>query len=158
MAYQRFCLRPLRLTHRTTDDMTECVDVHRGLIPSEDIQGSNKSLLPEIDVDQDDDDTDAYSGVHSGTGVSSMELEEPTSYEIECKASVAAWEEIRPSILQAVTESHAMQIDQECLNCDKSATLRCSGCGPVAFYCEGCFSDLHKSQNTFHIAEKWDVS
>ena len=37
--------------------------------------------------------------------MSPTELEEPTSYELECKASVAAWEEVQHSMLHMVTES-----------------------------------------------------
>ena len=89
--------------------------------------------------------------------VPSTELNEPTSYELECKASVGAWEEIRPSVLHVVTESSAMRIRQQCLNCKQNAILRCLQCGPVAFFCEDCFSDLHRRLNIFHLAEKWEV-
>ena len=57
-----------------------------------------------------------------------------------------------------VTKSGAMQSGQKCLLCEKHAVMRCVNCGPVVFYCEGCFSDLHKYVNTLHVAEKWEVS
>ena len=129
--------------------MTEYMDVPRGLLEAEEIP-QQRSILPEDDVEDTPDDI-----LH---GLPPTDLEEPTSYELESKASVAAWEEIRQSILHVVTESHAMQIGQKCLKCEKSALLRCVQCGPTAFLCEDCFSDLHKYINTFHVAERWEVS
>ena len=83
--------------------------------------------------------------------------DDPTTHELERKASVAAWEDVRESFLHVFTESFAMKIGQECLNCKKEAGLRCLGCGPAAFFCEDCFSDLHMVVNIFHVPERWQV-
>ena len=147
MAYRHLTLRPLKLTHRTTDDVTRCVDIHRGMDES-------GSIPLQCSISDVEDTLD----LHEQSVLASAELEDPTSYELECKASVAAWEEVRSSIFIAVTESYAMQNNQKCFNCENSAILRCVRCGPVAFYCEKCFSEFHKSVNIFHVAEKWEVS
>ena len=118
MAYKRFSLRPLRLTHRTTDDMTEYMDVPRGLVEAEEIP-QQRSILPEDDVEDTPDDIPH--------GLPPTDLEEPTSYELESKASVAAWEKIRQSIRHVVTESHALQIGQKC----KRNLLFCDACNVV---------------------------
>ena len=118
------------------------MDIHRGLAESEGTP-NQPSLQP------DDDSQDEFERDHCDVQtVSPTELEEPTSCELECKASVAAWEKVRHSMLHIVTESGAMQSGQKCLLCEKHAVLTCVNCGPVAFYCEGCFSDLHKYVNT----------
>ena len=163
MSYKRFSLRPLRLTYQTTGDITECRDIHRGLINVDEVPAHKH--IPEEGNKADADTCQSipeqeHKSLDCGVGhcdVSSTELDEPTSYELECKASVGAWEEIRPSVLHVVTESSAMRIRQQCLNCKQNAILRCLQCGPVAFFCEDCFSDLHRRLNIFHLAEKWEV-
>ena len=62
--------------------------------------------------------------------MSPTKLEELT-YELEYKASLASWEEVRHSML------HMVQSGQKCLLCEKHAVLRRVNCGPVVFYCEG---------------------
>lgn len=165
MSYKRFNLRPLRLTFQTTNDVTECRDVHRGLTCSGEVDGApSRKEGCEVDAvgntvsDQAHESLDWVNNHCDPSAVASAELDEPTSFELECKATVAAWEEIRPSVLHVITESCAMKIGQHCLNCKQNAILRCLLCGPVAFFCEACFLDLHRRLNIFHVAEKWEVS
>ena len=86
MPYNRFSLRPLRLTHRTTDDVIECMDVHGGLTEAEEVP-QQWSMLPGVDVEDALDDIIP----HGCYDVPPTEMEEPT---LEHKASVAAWEEV----------------------------------------------------------------
>ena len=63
-------------------------------------------------------------------------------------ASVAARKEIRASSLVAA-EVQAIPLDQIC-QCNERALLRCVRRGP--------YGDLHQNMNTFHVAERWEVS
>ena len=86
------------------------------------------------------------------------ELDEPTNYELESKASVAGWERVRNGMLRAVTEAACLPLAQSCISCDKEASLRCQRCGPLAYFCPDCFDQCHHKTNIFHVAEKWEVS
>ncbi len=85
------------------------------------------------------------------------DLVEPTSHELESRASVAGWESVRSVILNAVTEAAAMPLGQICLHCEATASIRCKQCGPFGYYCLECFLGCHNTVNLFHIAEKWEV-
>ena len=85
------------------------------------------------------------------------EIIEPTGHELESKASAAGWAVVRGGILTAVTEAAAMPLSQICHNCEHSATYRCQQCGPLGYFCEGCFLRSHSSMNIFHVPEKWEV-
>ena len=90
----------------------------------------------------------------SPTAVSGL----PSLHKIKQKASIAAWEAIRPAILNTVTESFAMPKDQLCTYCDvMPASFRCLQCGPSVYYCSSCLHDWHKNNNVFHTAEEWKV-
>ena len=56
---------------------------------------------------------------------------EPTSHELESKASSASWAGIRSHMLTVVTEAMAMPSSQICCNCELSASFRCQQCGPL---------------------------
>ena len=86
------------------------------------------------------------------------ELEEPTDYELESKASVAGWERVRYGMLRAVTEAACLPLAQSCISCEKAASLCCEQCGPLAYFCPDCFDQCHHKENIFHVAEKWEVS
>ena len=83
--------------------------------------------------------------------------EEPTVHELESKASVSSWKEIRSSLLSAATAAESLPKDQKC-QCSEAALLRCTRCSPGAYFCENCFLALHCQLNSFHVAEKWEVS
>ena len=85
------------------------------------------------------------------------ELQEPTGYELESRASVAGWASVRNGILTTVTESAAMPAAQFCISCEETAFLRCQQCGPLAHFCSGCFDRQHCNVNIFHVAKKWEV-
>ena len=78
--------------------------------------------------------------------------------ELESRSMVAGWNEIRESALNAITETAAMPLEQACINCNSIALLRCRQCGPLGFYCLGCFQKYHKCVNFLHIPEKWEVN
>ena len=82
---------------------------------------------------------------------------EPTTYELEQKSSVAGWEGVRNGMLTAVTELQAMPVSQTCLNCENTASLRCQRCGPFSFFCADCFQISHYRTNLFHVPEKGEV-
>ena len=52
----------------------------------------------------------------------SEELIKPTAYEIESKASAAAWATMFNSILAMVTESSAMSSGMQCSSCRSTAS------------------------------------
>lgn len=83
---------------------------------------------------------------------------EPSHHELQSKASVKGWEQLRSRFLSAHTESSAMPCQQPCLLCPEAAEFRCQQCGPVCFYCKQCFILLHEKSNFFHTPEKWEVS
>ena len=86
------------------------------------------------------------------------DLKEPTTYELESRSMVAGWNEIRESAIKAITETAAIPLKQQCVNCDSLASLRCHQCGPLGFYCQGCFQIFHKCVNFLHIPEKCEVN
>ena len=83
--------------------------------------------------------------------------DEPTHHELQKKANVEGWEQLRSRLLSVATECNAMPLGQLCLLCPNLANVRCQECGPSIFYCSKCFSSYHKSANFFHVAEKWEV-
>ena len=67
----------------------------------------------------------------------------PSLHKIKQKASIAAWEAIRPAILNTVTESFAMPKDQLCTYCDvMPASFRCLQCGPSVYSRVGSWQRL----------------
>ena len=85
------------------------------------------------------------------------DMPEPSFHELESRASAAGWDKIRNKVMKVVTENAAMPIAQVCLKCEGLASLRCQECGPLGFYCSGCFEVSHGVVNLFHLAEKWEV-
>ena len=63
---------------------------------------------------------------------------QPTTHELESRASAAGWEKIRRELMTVVTENAAMPIGQVCINCESLASLRCQDCGPLRFFCTRC--------------------
>ena len=80
------------------------------------------------------------------------DVQEPTCYELESKASVIGWD------MAAVTEAAAMPLSQTCVFCETEASIRCKRCGPKVYYCCSCYQDHHKVVNVLHVGEKWVVS
>lgn len=82
---------------------------------------------------------------------------EPSLLEIQSKASISAWQQLREKILVITTESSAMPVGENCMYCDDQAQFRCIKCGPFSYYCLLCFRQWHQTSNFFHIAERWEV-
>ena len=87
----------------------------------------------------------------------SSEVEEPTLHELENKAAIGSWKQIRRLVLSTLTETEGLPKDQRC-QCNEEVVLRCVRCGPRGYFCENCFLAQHLHLNTFHVAEKWEVS
>ena len=60
-------------------------------------------------------------------------------------------------IINAITETAAIPLEQACINCNSTASLRCRQCGPLGFYCLQCFQICHKCVNFLHVPEEWEV-
>ncbi len=88
----------------------------------------------------------------------SLLVHEPTHHELQSKASVRGWKELRNKLLAVLTECSAMPLNQICILCPRNALYRCQECGPLIFYCMECFCSQHQTANFFHVAEQWDVS
>ncbi len=88
---------------------------------------------------------------------SESDMPGPTNYELESKASVEGWKEVRYRMMVTVTEAAAMSSSQGCVICSEAASLRCQRCGSLGFYCLECFQKAHSSVNFFHVPEKWEV-
>lgn len=81
-----------------------------------------------------------------------------TLYSIKEKSAALEWEALRPQLLKCVVGSDAMPDSQLCLLCaDSPATMRCLKCGPKAYFCEECFTDLHFKINILHVGEFWEA-
>ena len=37
------------------------------------------------------------------------------------------------------------------------ASTRCQECGPLGYFCFGCFKESYSVVNLFHVAEKWEI-
>lgn len=151
MSQKRFALRPLRLTRQATNDEVERRSVQRGFVATMETARKKESVADACDTGRGEcvDDTVLDEP---------MPVDEPTLYELESKSSVTAWNTVRSSVLDVVTESCAMTIEQKCFRCKGEAILRCLQCGPLGFFCESCFSELHQVLNIFHLPERWQVS
>ena len=111
----------------------------------------------EVNTDNDTSSTNAADymfGFADHTQDSSMI--EPTVYELQQRATVDAWEQLRGKMLSIAIENCALPIGQKCLTCMNPAKFRCEGCGPLVFYCFNCFCNQHETTNFFHVAEEWE--
>lgn len=168
MAHRRVSLPALKVTQRPTcgektvelflRGVPEPIEQHSQGGPSND-----QNLLQSQQAMSTEDIVNHISPfeLHTPPGavnMSSFDIQEPTCFELETKASVAGWERVRQGILVAMTETAAMPLGQICLNCEEEASVRCKQCGPVCFYCVECFQSCHSSVNFFHVAEKWEVA
>lgn len=142
----QFKLPPLKLT----ESLTKTSSIHRGIASQHQTESVDKMV-----VSQDEDGgepfvPDLFPDVPEDTVV-------PSYHELESKSAIRDWENLRTRMLSASTECSAMPLGQLCLLCPSPAEYRCRECGPVAFYCEGCFNLLHEKANFFHVPEKWEV-
>ena len=160
MAYRRFPLPALKLTQRPTFGQKSLEVIQRGVSDSQPSFASEE--LRERPCGSPVNTSPVDSPLAVNTGVSMLrpllELEEPTGYELESRASVGGWERVRSGILTAVTEAAAMPVAQFCISCEKTASLLCQQCGPLGYFCPGCFDLGHHKVNILHVAEKWEVS
>ena len=83
--------------------------------------------------------------------------DEPTLHELQSKASVKGWNNVRMGMLLTAVETSAMPSGQLCLLCCEPAVFRCQECGPLIHYCSKCFSTQDEKVNFFHTPEKWEV-
>lgn len=155
MAYSRFPLPCLKLTQRPAFGQKTVNILQRGVPDPQQnsIQVSDEACGSEAPDSAKESDLDTDSFLFP----TMSDPDEPTTYELEQKSSVAGWEGVRNGILTAVTELQAMPVSQTCLNCENTASLRCQRCGPFSFFCADCFQISHCRTNFFHIPEKWEV-
>ena len=108
MSQKRFALRPLRLTRQATSDEVERRSVQRGFVATTETARKKESVADACDTGRGEcvDDTVLDEP---------MPVDEPTLYELESKSSVTAWNTVRSSVLDVVTESCAMTIQQKML-------------------------------------------
>ena len=131
------------------DSKAKCI-VHRGadaepVAPSEQPCASSESWEQDF-------------GAPAVSPVSPCVDDEPTHHELQSKADVRGWEQLRDKFLSVATECSAMPLEQLCVLCQSTAEFRCQDCGSNAFYCEICFCSSHENMHFFHVAEKWEVS
>ena len=68
------------------------------------------------------------------------------------------WEKIRPVLLKAKFEDESFPNGVVCSGCSENeANIRYQHCGPRPYFCHSCAMDQHKSQNQFHVMDKWMV-
>ncbi len=139
--YRHLKLPPLKLTQLPVEGNTRII--HRGLSKPrpEDESGDTEPLLCEDMLDMPSPD----------------DLVEPSHHELQSKASIKGWEQLRSKVLSVHTECSAMPRGQLCLLCPEPAEFRCQECGPVSYYCKECLNLLHEKANLFHTPEQWEV-
>ena len=159
MAYSRVSLPSLRLIKRPTFSAPSISSFQRGVYDPGQRNDELDDVTVQSTVQVSTDCSDEFSdSTFFNTDDHMCDLEEPTSYELESRSMVAGWNEIRESALKAITETAAIPLKQACVNCSSLASLRCRQCGPLGFYCLGCFQICHKCVNFLHIPEKWEVN
>ena len=130
----------------------------------EEPSGSNSAvatgLCKDMASDADDGDVVVVESIvqEQQSHTSETYIVEPSHYEIETKATEKHCTNIRKQFVVAHTEESAMQECSVCIQCSKTAELRCKRCGPHVFYCSSCFQHTHCNVNIFHVAEKWQVN
>ena len=55
--------------------------------------------------------------------------DEPTNHELQSKADVKGWEQLRNTFLFVATECSAMALGQQCVFCQNPVEFRCQECG-----------------------------
>ncbi len=144
--YKQLKLPPLKLTQLPVEASTQII--HRGRqdeqtnkAKSEEDGGDSELLLCEDMLDMPSPD----------------DLVEPSHHELQSKASIKGWEQLRSKILSVHTECSAMPRGQLCILCPNPAEFRCQECGPASYYCKECVHLLHEKTNFFHTPEQWEV-
>ena len=143
----RMKLPALELTKHTAGSKTKCV-VHRGA-DTETVSSSEHSCTSSQLLEED-------FGTRMSQGIDDME--EPTHHELQSKADVRGWEQLRDMFRSVATECSAMPLGQLCVVCHVTAEFRCQDCGSDVFYCKDCFLSSHEKMHFFHVPEKWEVS
>ena len=96
------------------------------------VEGSVASVSPDpAPVEPHDTDMDKLD--------SDMDEINPSLHSIKQKASAAAWDQVRTTLLKAAIESSALPSDKGCMLCAAPATHRCTSCAAWAYYCIDCF-------------------
>ena len=74
---------------------------------------------------------------------------------------VEAWQSLRQSLYVPAIELECPPIKTSCTRCEmflEGAELwRCGDCGPEIYYCCSCAVNVHKTPNTLHQLEIWEV-
>ena len=158
MAYSRVSLPSLRLIKGPTFSSQSITSFQRGAYdPGQPVTGELDDKQPTQVSPAAQRDTAEGFGSTFLTDDNVHDLKEPTCYELDSRSMVSGWNEIRERALNAIIETAAIPLNQACIKCDCIAALRCSQCGPLGFYCLGCFQTCHKCVNFLHIPEKWEV-
>ena len=137
-------LPTLLVTQRSTTG-----EVSQRRIPRGCVQGSPGVSHPSHPGPDDGyQPSDEYGGDHltsdvgGGMGVENL----PSLHCIAQRSAVESWDKVRPHLLRAAIESSAMPPDQTCITCcANEAMYRCLQCGPRAFFCHCCFSEVHSA-------------
>ncbi len=111
------------------------------------------SVGPKLDLDVDLD----IEPLDDDLTVSTQEVDEPSSHELERRSSVSGWQQLRSKFLSVATECAALPLGQLCILCPEAAEIRCLECSPSIYYCNSCFRKQHDKINYFHVGEKWEV-
>ena len=156
----RMTLPTLKVTKHTSGKKTKSV-LCRGADDSKESDGTFDMEQPSecMRTEQYCENSMASSSTEQlEPGIEASPTDEPTLHELQRRADVRGWEQLRSSFLTAFTECSAMPPGQLCIVCRQSAAeVRCQECGPAIFYCHSCFCLKHEYINHFHVAEKWEV-
>ena len=154
-SYKRFKLPSLKVTNHS---LCETKELHRNQSHSliiDEAATVNKENDTTVEESSSTNAADDMLGFADHTQDSSMI--EPTVYELQQRATVAAWEQLPGKMLSIAVENCALPVGQNCLTCINPAKFRCERCGPLVFYCFDCFCNQHETTNFFHVAEEWEV-
>ena len=137
MAHKSCAMPLLKLTKRPTREKKEVEYLHRG------VQGPDRStssiICDQVVQFSQSNDLSLQSTrcevqlSHEDLSFLTVTEREPTSYEIERKASVLGWEKVRIGLLKAVREASAMPPNQACIHCNTAASLKCKQCSPITY-------------------------
>ena len=159
----RLKLPNLKLTKRTVGSKSTSI-VHRGIgTTSQESVTSLESSEARNEISEGFTEDTRITEEASEPFCASSDLDfpvsddEPTHHELQSKADVKGWEQLRNTFLVVATECSAMALGQQCVFCQNPAEFRCQECGPLLFYYKECFCSRHENINFFHVAEEWEV-
>ena len=130
----------LKLTKRTVGSKSTSI-VHRGMgtTSSPESVTSIDSSEPRDEISEGFTEDARFTEEASEPLCASSDLDlpvsddEPTNHELQSKADVKGWEQLRNTFLFVATECSAMALGQQCVFCQNPAEFRCQECGPIIF-------------------------